>query len=97
MEKERKAVMEVQIVEVNQVLLVPVFFAFVQGWEHEGHNAGHIVTDQTQDVLVIPKIQRSFCHLFPPRTQEKTTALPSINNISAFRAWLSCQIKKCNL
>lgn len=38
-------------------LLVPVLFALIQGREHDGHNGAHIVTDQTQDVLIIPKIQ----------------------------------------
>ena len=40
-----------------------MLFAFVQCWEHEGHNGRHIVTDETQDVFIIPKIQGSLCNL----------------------------------
>lgn len=55
-------------------LLVPVFFAFVQSWEHEGHNGRHIVTDQTQDVFVIPKIQRTLGYLCPAEENKDNTS-----------------------
>lgn len=36
---------------------------FVQRWEHDRQYHGRVITDKTHDVLVVPIIQRSFCHL----------------------------------
>jgi hypothetical protein len=63
--------------EEEEILLVPVLFAFVQCGEHEGHYAGHIVTDQAQDVLVIPKIQGTLGHLWLGKGQTKKNTTPS--------------------
>jgi hypothetical protein len=63
------------VVEEEEILLVPVLFAFVKCGEHEGHYAGHIVTDQAQDVLVIPKIQGTLGHLWSGKGQTKNTTL----------------------
>lgn len=45
-------------------LLIPVGLGIaVQGWEHDGQDLGRIVTDEAHNVLIIPVIQRSLCHL----------------------------------
>ncbi len=44
--------------------LVPVGLGVaVQRWEHDGQDLGGVVTDQAHDVLIVPVIQSSFCHL----------------------------------
>ena len=46
------------------VLLVPVALGvLVEGRKHDGEDLGSVVTDQTHDVLVVPVIQSSLCHL----------------------------------
>lgn len=75
----------------GEILLVPVFFALVQSWEHEGHNAGHIVTDQTQDVFVIPKIQRTLCNLWR-REQNKHNGVTNITS----RTTLTVKCRPCS-
>lgn len=44
-------------------LLVPVFLALVECREHDGQDGGHIVTDEAEDVLIVPEVQSSLCHL----------------------------------
>lgn len=51
--------------EMALFLLVPVFFALIEGREHDGHNCGCIVTDKAYDVFIIPKVQRPLSHLYP--------------------------------
>lgn len=44
--------------------LVPVGLGVaVEGWEHDGQYLGGVVTDQAHDVLIVPVVQSSFCHL----------------------------------
>ena len=53
-------------VELNnsRLLLVPVGFRVaVQSREHNGQNLCCVVADQTHDVLVVPVVQSSLCHL----------------------------------
>jgi len=38
-------------------------FCLIQGRKHEGQYNEHILTDQTENVLIVPKIQSTFCHL----------------------------------
>lgn len=48
----------------RQHLLVPVLFRdLVQVVEHDGQDLVYVLLDQTQNVLVVPKIQRPFRHL----------------------------------
>lgn len=45
-------------------LLVPVGFRVaIQSREHDGQNLRCIVADQTHDVLIVPIVQSSLCHL----------------------------------
>lgn len=44
--------------------LVPVGLGItVQGWEHDGQDLGGVVADQAHDVLIVPVVQSSLCHL----------------------------------
>jgi hypothetical protein len=49
--------------KVNNVLLIPVLFGAIEGWEHYRKDNTNVITDKTQDVLIVPIIQRSFCYL----------------------------------
>ena len=56
------------------VLLVPVALGvLVEGGEHDGEDLSGVVADQTHDVLVIPVIQSSLCHL---NTQQSPSTPP---------------------
>lgn len=59
--------------EVNRLhVLVPVLFGdFVQAAEHDGKDLIDVLFDEAEDVLVIPKVQRTFCYL---RVQTGSTA-----------------------
>ena len=35
----------------------------VERWEHDGQDLGGVVTDQAHDVLIVPVMQSSLCHL----------------------------------
>lgn len=44
--------------------LVPVGLGVaVERWEHDGQDLGGVVADQAHDVLIVPVVQSSFCHL----------------------------------
>lgn len=44
--------------------LIPVGLGVaVEGREHDGQDLGGVVTDQTHDVLIVPVVKSSFCHL----------------------------------
>lgn len=44
--------------------LVPVGLGVaVEGWEHDGQDLSSVVTDQAHDVLIVPVVQSSLCHL----------------------------------
>lgn len=44
--------------------LVPVGLGItVQRWKHDGQDLGGVVADQAHDVLIVPVVQSSLCHL----------------------------------
>lgn len=48
---------------VINVLLIPVLFGAIEGWEHYRQDNTNVITDKTQDVLIVPIVQRSLCYL----------------------------------
>ena len=44
-------------------LLIPVLFCFIESRKHDRQHCDNIVTDQTQNVFVIPVIQGTLRHL----------------------------------
>jgi len=47
-----------------------VFFALIQSWKDERDKSRSILTDQINDPVIVPEVQRSFRHL-PPHNNSK--------------------------
>ena len=51
----------------------------VESWEHNWQNNGDIITEETEDVLIVPVVKRSLCHL-EVRTGNTLGQLPKQGN-----------------
>lgn len=62
---------------MGEDLLVPVTLGvLVESWKHDWEDFGCVIADQAHDILIVPIVQRSLCHLQRDRKPSLKRLLP---------------------